>query len=177
MSIQNNNPENIRFEKEAESWLRNRLQEHPDFFLLCDSNTRQHCLPLFVQRYGEPAPEHLLEIWRSCIRMAKAAGCRIFAANLVPIDAEKYFRWISRDKDGDAILRWLGDVSMLYRWHEGYSDLLSAAFLEEEIPLVDLREPFLRSHRFKSLLCADGVHPTPDGYGLVDRAIARAVLA
>ena len=60
MSIQNNNTENIRFEKEAESWLRNRLQEHPDFFLLCDSNTRQHCLPLFVQRYGEPAPGHLL---------------------------------------------------------------------------------------------------------------------
>ena len=123
------------------------------------------------------APEELRELWRRCIRTAKDAGCRIFAANLVPIDAEKYFRWISRDKDASAILRWLGDVSMLYRWHEGYSDLLSALCAEENVPLVDLREPFLLSHRFKELLCSDGIHPTAAGYGLVDGAISRAVLA
>ncbi len=123
------------------------------------------------------APEQLRSIWQKCIRIAKDAGCRIFATNLVPIDAEKYFRWISRDKDGSAILRWLGDISMLYRWHEGYSDLLSGLCLEEGVPLVDLREPFLLSHRFKELLCYDGIHPTAAGYGLVDGAISRAVLA
>lgn len=77
MSSQNNNPGNIRFAKEAESWLRNRLQKQPGFFLLCDTNTRQHCLPLFVQLYGEPAPGHLL------VMQAGEAGKSIGTATML----------------------------------------------------------------------------------------------
>ncbi len=128
---------------------------------------------------GDYAPvvptKQVVQICRQCLQLARDAGCRVIAANLVPIDAEKYFRWISREKNSENILRWLGDVSMLYRWHEDYSDRITRACREEQVPMVDLREPFLLSHKFKQLLCADGIHPTQAGYSLVDAAIAEIV--
>ena len=129
-------------------------------------------------QYGPVStPRQLTETCLDCIRLAKDAGCRVMAANLVPIDAEKYFRWISRENDPENLLRWLGDVSMLYRWHEEYSDCITEICRRENVPMVDLRKPFLLSHRFKTLLCADGIHPTAAGYALVDRAIAEALPA
>ena len=130
---------------------------------------------------GEHSParslNQLAETCLDCLQLAKDAGCRVMAANLVPIDAEKYFRWISRENDQENILHWLGDVSMLYRWHEEYSQRITNICRRENVPIADLREPFLLSHRFKTLLCADGIHPTTAGYALVDRAIAEALPA
>jgi len=122
-------------------------------------------------------PRELTEHCSRCLQLAKDAGCRVLAANLVPIDAEKYFGWITQGKSAENVLRWLGDISMLYRWHEDYNDRITEVCRRENVPMVDLREPFLLSHRFKSLLCSDGIHPSEAGYGLVDRAIASAVLA
>ena len=121
-------------------------------------------------------PEKLEELFTSCIAKVKQAGCRVLAANLVPIDAEKYFSWITRGRDRDAILRWLGDVSMLYRWHESYCELVSTVCRREGVEPVDLRRPFLLRHDYKALICADGMHPTPMGYALLDSVIAGRVL-
>ena len=121
-------------------------------------------------------PEKLEEALRSCISSARRAGCRVLAANLVPIDAEKYFSWITRNRDREAILRWLGDVSMLYRWHESYCDVVSGVCRQEGAELVDLRRPFLLRHDYKELICSDGMHPTPLGYSLLDGVIAERVL-
>ena len=129
---------------------------------------------------GEHAPKvspaQLTNCFERCLRMAKDAGCRIVAANLVPIDAEKYFSWISEGKNAENILRWLGDISTLYRWHEDYNNRITDVCRRENVPTVDLREPFLLSHRFKHLLCADGIHPSEEGYALVDSTIANAIL-
>ena len=130
---------------------------------------------------GEHAPKvspgQLTECWQRCLCMARDAGCRIMAANLVPIDPVKYFSWISEGKNAENILRWLGDISTLYRWHEDYNNRITDVCRRENVPVVDLREPFLLSHRFKHLLGADGIHPSEEGYALVDSAIAKAVLA
>lgn len=52
----------IYFAGEAEQWLRRRLENNPDRFLLCDTNTRLHCLPLFEKIFGKTAPGHLIVI-------------------------------------------------------------------------------------------------------------------
>ena len=44
--------DNIFFQAEAVAWLRHRMQLQPDWFLLCDTNTRLHCLPLFETLFG-----------------------------------------------------------------------------------------------------------------------------
>ena len=64
---------------------------------------------------------------------------------------------------------------MLYRWQEHYSratEKLAEAF---SCPLIDLRKPFLLSHRYQNLLSGDGIHPTEEGHRLVEKTIAEAL--
>jgi 3-dehydroquinate synthase len=57
-SLNSNN--GIYFAEEAEQWLRKRLDNNPDRFMLCDTNTQLHCLPIFEKRFGKTAPGHLI---------------------------------------------------------------------------------------------------------------------
>ncbi len=59
-SLNSNN--GIYFAEEAEQWLRKRLDNNPDRFMLCDTNTQLHCLPIFEKRFGKTAPGHLIVI-------------------------------------------------------------------------------------------------------------------
>ena len=60
-------------------------------------------------------------LYREAISLARSAGGNVMLTSLVPIDATKYMNFISRGLSYDNILSWLGDVNMLYRWHEGYN--------------------------------------------------------
>ena len=115
------------------------------------------------------------ETYREAISYARARGATPVIASLVPIDAEKYMRWISRNLNYENILRWLGDVSMLSRWQEYYSRTAERLAYETGTPLLDLRSTFLLSHDYKSLLCDDGIHPTARGHAMIDAAIAKFV--
>ena len=81
--------------------------------------------------------------YRDCIRMARERGMHVAVTNLIPLDADKYLDWISRGLNRENILRWLGDASMLYRWHEFYSKTVEDLAREEGCPLIDLRGEFL----------------------------------
>ncbi len=59
-SLNSNN--GIYFAEEAEQWLRKRLDNNPDRFMLCDTNTQLHCLPHFEKIFGKTAPGHLIVI-------------------------------------------------------------------------------------------------------------------
>lgn len=120
--------------------------------------------------------QRFVDVYRRCIAMARSTGARVFAAAIVPIDAQRYFGWITRGKNAANILGWLGDVSMLYRWQESYNELVCRTARGCGVPLVDLRTPFLLSHSFGKLLCCDGIHPTPEGHAMIDAALAGAVL-
>lgn len=115
------------------------------------------------------------ETYREAISYARARGAAPVIASLVPIDAEKYMRWITKNLNYENILRWLGDVSMLSRWQEYYSRTAERLAYETGAPLLDLRSTFLLSHDYKSLLCEDGIHPTEKGHAMIDAAIARFV--
>jgi len=120
-------------------------------------------LDRFVARYGE------------LVNYARDKGASVYICNLVPLDADKYIRWISRNLNYDTILGWLGDASMLYRWHEHYSRTTEKLAEALSCPLIDLRMPFLLSHRYRNLLSADGIHPTEEGHMLVEQTIAEAL--
>ncbi len=115
------------------------------------------------------------ETYREAIRFTRERGAIPVIASLVPIDAEKYMRWISKNLSYENILRWLGDVSMLSRWQEYYSHKAERLAYETGAPLLDLRSTFLLSHDYKSLLCEDGIHPTARGHAMIDVAIAKFV--
>lgn len=105
--------------------------------------------------------------YRYAVELARSKGAEVVLLPLVPIDAKKYFSWISRDKNADNILQWLGDVSMLSRWQEHYSRLVEGLAEELRCPIIDIRRDFLLSHQFETLLCSDGIHPTPAGHEMI----------
>ncbi len=136
------------------------ISENPD-----DSHTCRTAPGIFERTY------------RTCVEYARSVGAKVLISNLPPLDSEKYMAWISRGLNYDVILNWLGDKSMLYRWHENYNRLIERIAEKFSASLVDVRGAFLTAHNFKSLISEDGIHPTEDGHILINRTVTDAVLA
>lgn len=115
------------------------------------------------------------KIYGSIISYASEMGAKVKLCNLVPLDSEKYVQWISRDLSYDNIISWLGDASMLYRWHEYYNRTAETLAEKYGAELIDIRSPFLLSHNYKNYICSDGIHPTVEGHRMIDSLIAEAV--
>lgn len=130
------------------------------------ADPRGHFLP-------KTPEEKYLETYREMIGYARAQGATPVIASLVPIDAEKYMRWITRELNYENILSWLGDVSMLARWQEHYSRIAEQLAYETGCALLDLRTAFLITHNYKEMLCEDGIHPTQRGHALIDSALEQ----
>ena len=120
-------------------------------------------------------PERFCEQYEKLIRQAQAQGNRVILSRLVPVDAEKYFAWISRGRSKENILAWLGDVGRLARWQERYDRLVCELAARLDCPLLDLRDPFLARRDFASLLCADGIHPTQAGHDLIEQTLCKTL--
>ena len=66
---------------------------------------------------GTPA-DRFARQYAECVEFVRRAGAKVFLCNLVPLSADRYMDWISRDLIRENILRWLGDVGRLSRWQE-----------------------------------------------------------
>jgi acyl-CoA thioesterase-1 len=86
---------------------------------------------------------------------------------LPPLDPQRYFNWLSRGLNADNILKWLGDVNFIYKWQESYSNKILSLAHEKKVPLIDLREAFLKKKDYKDYLCEDGIHPNEKGHYLM----------
>lgn len=122
-------------------------------------------------------PETFCEEYREAIRMIRRSGRTPVLVTLPPIHSERYLRFICRDGlDRNNILSWLGDVDAIYRWQEKYSDMVTALAAQENVRLIDLRAAFLRDGRSpEELLCADGIHPSRSGQGVIYDALCACV--
>ena len=121
------------------------------------------------------APDAFVEGMRRAIRTAQDAGAMVAVASLVPLDAERYFHFITRGRDEKNILSWLGDEAHLYRWQEYYNALTVQMARAFGCKIIDLRTAFLQSRSFPDLLCPDGIHPTDSGYVLAHKTLAAAM--
>ena len=118
-----------------------------------------------------PEAEFLAQ-YRKSVELARSKGARVALLSLIPIDADRYFRFITAGRNADNILHWLGDVNMLSRWQEHYNHLVERAAVEWGCPLIDIRQDFLLSHRFSHLISEDGIHPTQEGHDLIADRVA-----
>ena len=59
----------------------------------------------------------------------------------------------------------------LFRWQSYYNDIVMEIAAEEKCPVIDLRNAFLQTDDYKSLLCEDGIHPNQAGHDLIVRTI------
>ncbi|MCQ2511954.1 MAG: SGNH/GDSL hydrolase family protein [Lachnospiraceae bacterium] len=119
--------------------------------------------------------EMFLTLYKKLITDARSKGCKVAIFNMAPIDAEKYHRTICHNRNAEVITKWLGDVNMLFRWHEYYDFTLEKMAREMEVPIIDIRTPFLTQHNFKDLYGLDGIHPTEAGYAIIDAAFKAQI--
>lgn len=91
--------------------------------------------------------------------------------SLPPLNAHRYFSWVSKGLNAENILRWLGDVEHIYRWHEMYNLVVVKLSAIKRIPLIDIRRAFLESRNYLSLYCEDGIHPNEAGHALISDVI------
>lgn len=92
-------------------------------------------------------------------------GVKVVLMSLPPIDAERYFDWISQkdEQKQKNIMAFLGDVSRINRYQEMYSNAIVQVAFKKQCDLVDVRKKFLQSDDFKGLMCLDGIHPNEKG--------------
>lgn len=119
--------------------------------------------------------KQFLETYAEAVSYARRQGATVAIASLAPISAPKYMNWISRGRSYDNILHWLGDVDHLARWQSYYNDLVEKLAASLSCKLFRLREVFLSTGRYDSLLCADGIHPTQTGHDLIVRSLKEFV--
>ena len=89
----------------------------------------------------------------------------------LPLHAERYFRWVSRGLNADAILQALGDVNHIYRWQERYAIAVRNVARATHSRLLDLRDVLLARQDYEQLMCLDGIHPNDAGHKLLAEAV------
>lgn len=97
--------------------------------------------------------------------------------SLPPLDADRYFKWISKSSPLAEvnILKWLGSVTKIYWWQERYSSTIVRIAEETKTRWIDIRGAFLQYPDFTKLLCIDGIHPNMEGHKLIADKITEYI--
>ena len=111
------------------------------------------------------------EIYLKMIETIKSAGSIPVILSLPPLDPEKFFKWVSKGLNRENILKYLGDVGFIYRWHESYNTAVKNLAKMHSTYLIDIREAFLSEASYSDHLCRDGMHPNEKGHALIGRMI------
>lgn len=122
--------------------------------------------------------QRFAEVLGQTVTMLRARGVQPVLMTLPPIDAQRYFDFFCRDGlDKNAILSWLGEIGVIYRHQEMYSDAIATFARREDVPLIDVRRSFLPDHHLDRLIASDGIHLTIPGYERMMDTIFAAVTA
>lgn len=127
--------------------------------------------------HGPKTPLSLfIETYKKMITEVKKLGKIPVILNLPPIDAKKYFNWVSRGINSENIKKWLGgDEIYIYRWHEMYNAAICDISNSMKIPMIDIRSAFLVKRDYSDYLCEDGIHPNEKGHQLIKNTLSDAM--
>jgi acyl-CoA thioesterase I len=117
------------------------------------------------------------EKYSEMIDSVKSANGIPVLLSLPPIDAKRYFAWISRGLNSENILCFLGDIEYIYRWHEMYNLAVYRLAIKHQVPLIDISSAFLQTENYQRLICEDGIHPNESGHHLISETITRYLSA
>ena len=112
-------------------------------------------LPIFTQNMA------------ALIERVRETGAQPVLTTPLPVDAERYFAWVSRSLDPHAILSWLGDVQHIYRWQERYDIAVRQIAAELGVKLFDIRTRFLMERSIGDFMSIDGIHPNAEGHRII----------
>ncbi|WP_223068933.1 SGNH/GDSL hydrolase family protein [Paenibacillus caui] len=97
--------------------------------------------------------------------------------NLPPLNADKYFKWVSgNNPDAEMnIMKWLGSVTKIYWWQERYNSIILKVSEMTKTKMIDVRGAFLEHPDFTKFLCIDGIHPNKDGHRIICEKVVEFV--
>lgn len=159
------------------------LKTNPDIVVVefggndCDFNWEE----IANNPLGEHLPKTDFNLFQSSLRelisSLKKKNITPVLMSLPPIDAERYFKWISKYNDsmGKDILKWLGSVSKIYWWQEKYNSAVINAAQETDTIWIDIRGAFLQTPDYTKLICKDGIHPNTEGHKVIADTIFQFV--
>ncbi len=130
-----------------------------DWDAVADAPDSEHLPKVTVERFENTLNE--------MISLLKEKEIEPVLMTLPPIDAYRYFDFISKERDGDAILHWLGRKEVIYSFQEQYSLAVIRTALKRETKYVDVRSEFLKKRNFFPYISDDGIHPNSDGHRLI----------
>lgn len=126
---------------------------------------------------GEHRPratvEEFEEALTQLVRRVQNAEMKAVLVTPPPLDAERYFAWVSRGLNADAILDFLGDVQHIYRWQERYAAAVRDVAARNSCRLLDIRDAFLDVRCISDYYCVDGIHPNAKGHELLARTAEK----
>lgn len=104
------------------------------------------------------------------VERARCAGMRPVLVVPPPLDAERYFSYVTRVLNAGAILTFLHDVQEIFRWQAGYAEIVREAAYALGVYLLDIRSAFSAKAAIGDYLCPDGIHPNARGHELMYQA-------
>lgn len=113
-------------------------------------------------------PERFAAEYLQKIRLLQDMGKQVYLLSLPPIDPENYFRWITKNRNKEAILSWLqGDVMQLLQRHEMYNLAVFRIGAAADVPVLDISSCFMIRPNYSRLLCEDGIHLNTEAHRLI----------
>lgn len=144
----------------------------------CDFNWAEVAASPDGEHQPHASVERFSDTLLSMIHSLQARKIQPILTTLPPLDAQKYLNFIGRlGSDTGKILRWLGDVQMIYRWQERYSNAVARLADRLSLPLADIRSEFLTRRDYCTLIARDGIHLTRPGYELVFSTLSKTLCA
>lgn len=112
-------------------------------------------------------------LYKQVIEEIRSHGGNPVILTLPPLEPNRFFHWVSKGINKDNILKWLGDVDMIYRWQEMYNIEVMLLATKMAVPIIDIRSAFLKCNNYRDLICSDGIHPNKEGYDLIYKTIGE----
>jgi len=110
------------------------------------------------------------------VRHARNKGMHPILVIPTPLDANRYFQWVTKGLDQEAVLRFIGDVHHIYRWQECYASIVVDVAEAEDCALLNMRRAFLQHLQLEPLLCIDGIHPSAIGHEVMLTCLEKMIL-
>ena len=145
----------------------------------CDSNYSWGDIansPTDLHRPVTPLSE-FSDTYRSILKKVMYAGAVPVVLSLPPIDADRYFEYISSSMTAsqrENVRSWLnGSINNINYGHELYNLETIKVAHQMLVPWIDITSAFLTSRNYRDYLCADGLHPNELGQKLIADAVSR----
>ncbi len=111
------------------------------------------------------------------IGQVRALGAKPVLLTLPVLLPQRFFDYVSRGLNKQAILQWLGgDVNKLSEWYDQYNQELLRLSREMEVPVIDISTIFVDRRSLGDCYGPDGMRPNKRGNAMIAEAVMASGL-